>query len=201
MSKKWGATGAADHHPFEIGAGDRTQIARELRSNGIGSAVPAEFYGSLGESIASFKSGRELAKGSSPSSVRANLKAAITAALELNERLNKLDGNSRQLLGEVEGGEIATLQNVYLRKTIQALSEASRLAGEYPATGRLPDHQRLWLAVDVANAISTHLGVTPTTTKGGVFESVLTIVLGIATGAEVSSVHDLARQALKARQE
>lgn len=201
MSRRWGATGVSDHVSIEIDAKARTQIGLELRARGVTSQIPEDFYKSLGEAISSFNSGRELAKASKPAKVRANLQAAIDAALVLNDRLNDLDGNSRQLLGEVENGEASVLQNVYLRKIIQALSDASHLADEYPERGRLPEHERLWLAVEVANAISTHLGITPTTTKDGAFESVLTIVLEIATGNRVSSVHDLARHALKAKQE
>ena len=35
--------------------------------------------------------------------------------------------------------------------------------------------------------------------KRGVFESVLAIVLGVVTGKEVQSAHDLARKALKSK--
>jgi hypothetical protein len=137
MPRQWGATGVTDHISVEIDAKARTQIGLELRTKGVvTSEIPAAFYKSLGEAIGSFNSGRELAKASKPAKVRANLQAAIDAALELNKKLGDLDGNSRQLLGEVEDGKVSVLQDVYLWKIIQALNGASHLANEYPERGR-----------------------------------------------------------------
>jgi len=199
MPRQWGATGVTDFKPVDIDLNGREQIRSQLQSIDSTYKVPEDFYKSLGLAIARFNSGEALAAISSPAVVRKNLQAAIDAALALNERLNDLDGNSRQLLSSVDGGETSVLQDHHLWKIIRALSEADHLADEYPKKGRLPEHHRLWLAVDVANAIDVHVGAAPTTKVDGLFESILAIILEIATGHQVSSVHDLARRALKSR--
>lgn len=51
----------------------------------------------------------------------------------------------------------------------------------------------------VAHAIKTRLEVQPTTTRGGLFEDVLTTVMEAVERQERKSVRDLMRDALKAR--
>jgi hypothetical protein len=192
----------------------RKQIAKELGVKGV-KEIPEGFFIALGMAIGLYCSIREMAEATRPAKVRQNLKDALEATRILNDKLNNLDGNSRQLLDEIEGG--AQLQDVHLASIVRTLSEAVRLAKEYPTTrAGLHDHARLYLAKDVADAISEHLGRRATTTKEGVFESVLTIVLNLATTElasrrakkakkatkpkkqkEVSSVHALACRALK----
>ena len=201
MSRQWGATGIADVRPVKIDTARREQINLELQSKGLLSEAPTAFFEALSQAIGHFNAGREMAEFSKPANVRKNLQTALNAALELYGRLDDLDGNSCQLLAEVEYGGIATLQGAHLLKIIHALREASLLANEYPTKGRLREGHRLGLAMDVADAIDTHIGVKPTTTKEGIYESILTIVLEITTDKEVKSVHDLARKALKEKEQ
>lgn len=195
MKRRWGFTGAASGQPFEIAQDARTQVRLELHRFDI-TNVPDEFFEDLGAAVGLFRSIRDMAESRRPAKVRDNLKAAIEAAHTLNEKLNGLDGNSRYLIRV--GGCAVDLQDDHLWPIIQALGQAAILADEYPQSGRLPEDERLYLAVDVKNAIATHLGVEATSTKEGVFESILTVVLQIATGQQVNSVHELSRRALKA---
>jgi len=199
MSKTWGPTGIGNYKPVRLDEGRRQQIAYEIVSLGGAPEIPSAFFDALCVALGGYKSNREIANSSKPAQVRKNLKAALTAALELNGCLNNLDGNSRQLVSSVTSDGVSALQNRYLSPLIQGLRQAKHLSEQYPKKGRLPEFSRLWLAVDVADAIRRHLGLAPTTTRSGLFESVLTIILEVATGNEVNDVTALARKALKAQ--
>ena len=198
MSREWAATGVGTYVPVEIDKDTRRQVTLQLRT--VTTDLPAldQFFDVLGESVSRFRAHRNLADRSNPKIVRANIKKALKEVLRLNDSLNSLDGNSWQLIREqVEGG--LTVQTHHLQTIIYALTQAEQAAREYPNTGRLRDHARLFLAVDVADAMHTHLGLTPTSTKDGPFDAILAIVLGAATGKRVSSTHVLVRRALDAR--
>lgn len=197
MSKKWSASGAASFRSGEIDKDNRTQICSELQENGYKSEVPPAFFDALCDAIGLFNSERKLAENSKPSEMRKNLKAATDAARMLQHKLCDLDSNSKLLLIEVLGDEMSAPQEEYLSIVIDVLIKSADIAKEYPNKGRLVERSRVLLAAEVAYAIEKHLGEVPSTTKEGIFESVLTIVLRIATGKEVSSVHDLMRRALK----
>lgn len=199
MSRSWGPTGVGTFKPVPLDEGRRRQIGQEIFSVGGISAVPSEFFGALEDALGRYDANREIAESSKPSEVRKNLKAALSAALELNERLNQLDGNARQLVSNITPDGVAALQQQHLLPLIHVLSEAEHEAEQYPKKGRLPEYDRLWLAVDVADAIRRHLGRQPTTTRTGLFPSILAIVLEVATGSAVSEVDALARKALKAQ--
>ena len=196
-TRKWGSTGVNGFRPAEINDQQRDHLCLELRDHGVTEISP-KFFDALSLAIGHYLANGRLAEESKPGAVRANLKDAFDAAQLLNEKLNALDGNSRQLLGEV-GAEINELQNELLRRIVLSLNDALNLAHEYQHKGgRLFDHGRLWFAVDVGHAVEQHLKVKATSKVEGLYESVLTIALGIATGRDAASVHDLARRAIKA---
>ncbi len=196
MTRPYVPTGIVDFAPYKIDDQSREQIVLEVKNHGIESVTSA-FFDALGVTVASFNSSQAIAEASKPAKVRKNIRNAVDAALVLNDRLDDLDGNSRQLMTEVVDQGVHHLHN-NLDIIIRFLIEASNLANQYQKKGRLPDHARLFFAINVASAIKKHLEVAPTTTRGGVFESVLTIMLEIATGNEVNDVNDLVRRALKA---
>lgn len=199
MASKWGPTGVVNNRPYTMPASDRQQIELELHSNGIEIPDPEVFFCTLNKAIGFFHGQRDLAKDTKPKSVRKNLKTALDSALNLNEQLNALDGNSKFLLYDSANEGLRELQSTHLATIIKALHGALRKAEDYPMKGRLPEYHRLYLAVDVADAIKTHLGITPTATKEGLFESLLSLILEQATGETAVSVHDLARKALKSK--
>ena len=124
---------------------------------------------------------------------------AVKAADRLSHNLSSLDGNSQGLLDKTHKGGVTSLQIRHLAKIESALADAAKLAGEYPNVGNLVDVPRLCLAIDVAKAIEKHLLIRATSTKGGLYEAVLEIMLHIATGLKPKSVHSLSLRANKNR--
>ena len=157
---------------------------------------PDDFFGALADAIGRFESGKLLREKSRPAAVRENLRRAEAVALRLNDALNRLDGNSRQLLGETVPGGIRSLFS-HAKEIILPLKKALLLADEYPEGGALPDSGRYFLAADVKDAIETHLDVPAKSTKEGLFVAILDVVLGEATGKTVKAVHELARAVIK----
>lgn len=196
MTKDWGATGVIDYIPVALDPDTKEQIKRQLGPNAPRKAQLDAFLEAVQDAIRFYHAQRELSDQTKPAVVRANLEAALNAALELEARLQALDGNSRMLIREEFKEGISVLEDRHLGTIMNALKEAAHVADQYPKRGRLPDHARLWLAVDVADALQTHLEIRATSTKEGVFESLLAIILGAATGQAAESVHDLARRAL-----
>lgn len=194
LPRTWAPTGVTSLVPESLDKETRKQIETDLKSRNIKAAEC--FFDALSEAISFYKSNKELAEKSKSAAARENLEKAGKLALSLMEQLNKLDGNSCQLIGEVTSGGVLSLRN-NVGTIVCALRDAHHSADGYPKSGALPDSARLLLAVDIADAILTNLKSRPTTTKEGLFESVLTIVLATATGRKPEAVHELARRALK----
>ncbi len=211
--RQWGATGVRGRveqirpYVFEVSADAsitarlspdrRTQIELILKDRSIEGADPDGFFDALADAIGFFDLGKRLRGESLPAAVRKNLVHATDSALGLHDALNELDGNSRQLLGEVVQGGIHSLYD-NIKPVIRALQRALRLAGDYPqGGGDLPEPHRFFLAADVKDAIKTHLGIRATCTKKGLFVEVLDAVLEEATRKPVKAVHELARAVIK----
>lgn len=192
-SRKWGMNGVTALDKVTIDQNTCDQIRLQAKHHRI-SQVPEEFFGDLVDSIAQFNACCALKEASKPATVRKNLKEAIKAALILNDKLNRLDGNSRLLLDEA-GMPLGSLQHSELNSILTALSNAAKLAREY-GNARLNDAGRVILATGVARAIERHLGKKASATKEGLFESMLAITLKAATGVETKDVHDLACRAV-----
>lgn len=211
--RQWGATGVGGRveqirpYVFEVSADAsitarlspdaRTQIETILNGQSIAVPDTEGFFDALASAIGLFDWGKRLRGKSLPAAVRKNLRDATDAALGLQDALNELDGNSRQLLRETVPGGIRSLFG-HVREIILPLKGAVLLAKEYPPRGGdLPDPHRYFLAADVADAIETHLGIRATCTKNGLFVEVLEVVLEEATGKPVKTVHELARAVIK----
>ncbi len=211
--RQWGATGVRGRveqirpYVFEVSADAsitarlspdrRTQIEQFLKDRSIEVANPDSFFDALADAIGFFDLGKRLRGESLPAAVRKNLVHATDSALGLHDALNELDGNSRQLLGEVVQGGIHSLYD-NIKPVIRALQRTLRLAGDYPqGGGDIPEPHRFFLAADVKDAIKTHLGIRATCTKKGFFEEVLDAVLEEATRKPVKAVHELARAVIK----
>lgn len=193
--RDWGATGVETVRPFKFEEADRRAIEEVLRAKGV--AAESAFFEALERAIAGYRASRLIAEGSSPAATRKQLVEALNAAHRAEQLLARLGGNAASLLGEASGRAFPE----YLRQTeelVDALTDAQRLADEYPQRGRLKDDARLYLAVDVADAIYNHIGKRPTSTKGGLFAAVLERVLFAVFGSEPEHVHGLIDRALKA---
>lgn len=197
MTREWGASGVGKLDAVELSPDTREQIKQILDTQSIKVADLDGFLNALADAIAFFKAQVKMREESRPAAVRRNLKRAHDAALKLNDALNKLDGNARQLLARVPEGDIHSLyENV--GAAITALAKAQKLANEYPGQfgGNIPANHRIFLAADVADVIDSYLGIKPTTTKEGLFQAILEVVLEEATGREVKAVHALVRRTL-----
>lgn len=80
---------------------------------------------------------------------------------------------------------------------LSSLVGALELSSQYPDKGRLHDYPRMLLAVDLVHIVENYLEITATSTKSGLYESLLEMVLEFATGKRVNAVHELARKAIK----
>lgn len=198
--RPWSGQGVADYSPAFLSADDRQWIETTLNAMGI-HKVPGSFFLALREAIGMYWSHRAIASSSRPAAVRGELNKTLQAAEKLDALLENLDANSAALL-RAAGTQAIELQ-AGLAPILRALSNACSAAHEYPKAGRLPEADRLWLAVDVAKAFVNHLDTQPTATRDGPYEDVLTRVLKItidnypSSGERETNVHDLAQRAIK----
>jgi len=195
MTLNWGPSGVVDTEPFHLEEQTKAHIAQQLESAGKKSGLNS-FLQEIGHAITMYLAARELHESSRPAAIRKNLKSCLTAIDNLDQAMKALDGNSLRIF----------LQRAD-RKTLNAFSEGLPIlrrdfgnslahAQNYPRSGRLIDHARLLLAIDVGRGFQIHLEDRPTATKGGKYESILAIVLESATGVEPKKVHELACRAI-----
>ena len=159
------------------------------------------FVAALDEAAMAYRIAETLRDTSRAASVRAELAALRAAFLRLVDRVNGLGGLSRQLL-YTEGSATARDNMHAALDTLAAQIAAARArAAAMPAGGpQSRRFARLYLAIDVARAMRSHLQLEPTTTRGGLFEALLkTLLEALIPDTDDPSVRDLMRDALKAR--
>lgn len=197
MTETWGETGVGRHFKHKLSTSTKEHIKREIESQNKQPKYGYEkLFSDLEIAISQFKTQNELAELSSPGAVRNNLGKALNAALKLNEALNNLDGNSRQLLSQYKG--IRELQGTHLSAIIEDLAKAKTDSNKYPSRGRLPASRRIILVLQLDHILSTHIDCPLTTTKVSLFSNILTLVYEEATGrSEIKNVHELLRDAKK----
>ena len=201
-TREWGATGVTELPQFSITNETREQILKDFKRHNV-VKVPDTFFDVLRGAIASYLASIVLKKESRPAAIRKNLKAALDAAFRLNNKLNALDGNSRLLLDEA-GASIHALQSIHLQRILSALYRALASAKEYRTSGgALTDQGLDQLAVEVAGAIEEYSGKSATTTKYGLYHSILVTVLRAIPGyrSQKGTSQDLVIRALEARKE
>ena len=192
MTRQWGVSGVAD-----LGHGLSTSIKESIKKSvfdGHQTSCPEELFVALDSAAGFYRASAQIRAESLPAAVRHNLKLTLKASLRLSDRLNDLDGNSRQLLDEVtrhevdSNGSLIVIKN--LSSLINALSKACILAKQYPQKGDLPRDHRRWLARDIADALREHLKIdleadVKTGTKS-TFISILSLVFEeVATGEKI----------------
>ncbi len=192
MTRQWGASGVTD-----LGPGLSTRIKESIKKSvfdGHQTSCPEELFVALDSAAGFYRSCAQMRAESLPAAVRHNLKLTLKASLRLNDRLNDLDGNSRQLLDEVtrhevdSNGRLIVIKN--LSPLIIALNEAYNLAKQYPKKGNLPWVHRRWLARDIVDALREHLKIDPEAdVESGAkstFISILSVVFEeVATGEKI----------------
>ena len=112
-----------------------------------------------------------------PKQIRANLKRARQAALRLNDRINELDGNSRQLVEAVEPFGLTELYDA-VKRAAKIISAAEALANAYPKSrATIKDYPSLYLTTYLARAIHHFCGEEALSqTRDGLFHQVLLIL-------------------------
>lgn len=162
-----------------------------LKAHGV--APNSSFFKALGEAVGHYRTARAIKSCSRPAAVRRYLGRMVSTAEKLEKLAAEPDANTARILREA--GLPATEIEAAVNALLRPLEQARQKANHYPQQGRLPELDRLHLAVDVAKAFVTHLGITPAATHEGAYEETLVHVLAFATGDEPSDVHDLARRA------
>ena len=192
MTRQWGSSGIAD-----LGPGLSTRIKESIKKSvfdGHQTSCPEELFVALDSAAGFYRSCAQMRAESRPAVVRNNLKLTLEASLRLSNRLNDLDGNSLQLLGEVtrhevdSNGRLIVIAN--LSPLIIALREAHNLAKQYPQKGDLPRDHRRWLARDIADALREHLKIdleadVKTGTKSTFISILFDIFEEVATGEKI----------------
>ncbi len=125
MKRDRGATGVGVLGREVLKSGGREEIELHLRKHGVRNTDLNDYFLALDNAIKRFHVNKGLAKKSSPAAVRKNLKRALARALKLNDGLNELDGNSRQILKNTFRGGVNALY-ASLAQVIAGLAVKSR---------------------------------------------------------------------------
>ncbi len=195
MTRTWGPTGTFVPEDVELSSDTKEQINQLIRDHGRSVSDPDAFFDELDKALSQYKGFARFRQEGLPATVRKNLKKAAEVSMDLNAHINDLDGNSRQLLDEAAEGGLEGFRS-HLSGVVLALHEALRRAEEYPKSGRLPEHHRIFLAADVADTIRQFIHVPPVSTRGGLYVSILESVCTEAFGKEAPDVYGFARKAL-----
>ena len=189
-----GATGVTSLLEHVLNDDSWAQIKEILTGQRIEVADLKPFRDALGGAVGVYQAYRKLSEESRPGAMKDNLKSLLKVAQKLSDGLDKLDGNSRQILDRAAAEGLQAFRRD-ARDQVVTLNRALRSAAEYRERGRLDENERLFLAVEVAAAIKKHLDRKPTTTKQGLFEAVLSIVMTEAIGKKDPVVHSLVQRA------
>lgn len=197
----WWTMGVVELGPETLTESCSEQIDLDLKGRSVEISDRDAFYKALDLAIACFHAGRNVRGFSRPAAVRKSLKKIFDSVHKFGDNLESLNLTARGILDEsADGGLEAHFTRV--RKVIAAHKRALKVVDDHPISGgNLKDWDRIHLAVAVADAIETYSNVTATTTKDGLYMSLLEMVLADALRQEVKAVHGLAGKALKYRAE
>lgn len=181
---------------FVLTEGTKKQIQEDLKVRRLGGRCDWKNFFLTVESAISHYRFLDLNKNScSPAQIRKKLRAAITSAKALIEKFDTFDRNTMLF---IRFNRIDRLGLFYgsIHSAVLDLQKVLDSTDQFPKSGRLPCPHKITLAVDIATAMHNHLGVRPTTTKGGPFESTLEILLEAGGDRKVKAINDLARKAV-----
>ena len=190
INREWSPSGITEWEVFVLQDATKKHLTCTLESFGISVENNELFIQKIEQAVTNYHLMQKIASDSKPSSVRKNLLSAQKKALELNEKLNNLDANSRLLIEEISSKGI---QGVYsnLSEVIAVLGKALSAAHEYPKRGRLVEYDKLNLGLGIAGAIQSVLGLKPSCTKDGLLEQCYSIVYQDITGESFAGVHTM----------
>lgn len=198
MKNKFTRSGGANHKPFKLSEGDITQLEREIGSRldkKPDSQAWRVFIKSLEFSVSMYLSHEDLKHVSSPAITRENLKELEIIAHDLYQAIEALDTHSEDFIESHMGRGFSEIkrwqENLYF-----AVCQAGHDADELPKKGKLPQFERGVFAKEVVRHLYKLTGITPRTTKEGVYESVLGLALSYSKAGDGNAPHALLRKAI-----
>lgn len=199
MSRYWGGgTGIIEPVPYKLDKDSRVFIRNNLKSERkirLDDDQIGTLYLKIERAISLYLGAEKLRDSCKPAKIRSELAGALKTLHKMEDQLFDMNMNSKMLLSEASRKLSYELRAKYIDELHESLELALNLAEEYPKKGKLPQDHRMFLAEDLAR-VSQEIGVKPTTTKGGWYESLLSVVFEIVTGKTLSNPHELARSAL-----
>ena len=154
------------------------------------------FFSNLDDAVGILHAAVDVAKKSKPSDVRDELSEAQSAAINLQKKLVNLSVGARYWIGEGNCNALEKLREDCV-EALKILGSVGEYIGRSVSSGGSINYPTLHLAAYTADALRFHMGIKPTTTKGGLFERILEVVYEEATGKEHQSLHALVSRALK----
>jgi hypothetical protein len=179
---------------------DAWEQVQNIVKERLGRPPPPDFRAALDGALQVYQASAYLQERGSPKQVRYNLQRAIKAALNLNARLNDLDGNSRQLLGEVPGGDISQLY-ASLEKVVLALDAAERKAGEWSKTrAGVRDNGPANMAYYLAKGLRQYLQHEAVSTEQGLFAQLYAVLADLVNASSDGKAIRAALRAVRERE-
>ena len=188
---------SADLVPYELDESTRAQMETQLQS----AEVPAElfpgFLEAIRKAIQDYRSGQAAEQELRPAAIRESLKALEKKAHALERELEQAPDFILELLremGDFDAHDLLSGPMVELRSAVRASREH---ANQYQRRGRVRQLSREWLVLAVAQAVHRQLGIEPTSTRGGFYESILSLTFQAATGKEPENPHRQASEGVR----
>lgn len=186
----------ADFKPFTFKADDRTHLERELTARAIPAERHAGFIAAMEQAIALYKSGNiSDLSSASQGQTRDTLQRFSTTLEQMEVELKALDTVQGRVTLAAVGIDLEVLRDQFddFVKLTRGLDKAIGL----PVSDGSGDHTKFFLLKDVALAFPEHLQIDSSSTKGGLYEAVLEIVMKAATGFEYKAPNALAVEGRK----
>jgi hypothetical protein len=157
--REWGPTGVVPQgHTYQRLSNELWEQVQLVVKEKTSAQPPDAFRKSLDAALMAGQASQYLHGESTPKKTRANLAQALEAARALTAALEGLDGNSKSLLDEIEGGAFLGLINAAVRAQ-NLLTQVQTKASELPTTkAGIKDFAPRNLGYYLAWAIRWHIG-------------------------------------------
>lgn len=191
-----GATGVPRWIDWNLTRKQRVNLIEWLRDWKLERVDEKAFLEAVESCVRLYVQMKALAEETSAGAVRRNLKAATRVAAKLVLEVDRLDGNSQQLIRSLMFGGSVRPGAIEIYRILRA---AHQLAEDmFPRSGRRPEHERDGLAAQLADALELHTSAKPTPTRGMIFEELLRQAFGLI-GKHYEDLHTLAERVLERR--
>lgn len=193
-SREWGPTGISPPVANPVTLSDENwNEACEIFMCHTGRDAPPKLRAALNDASKLYQSvnqglqprtgagrNKHVSAPATPKQIRGNLKRAIEAQLRYIQRLNEIDGNSRQLIGEVKENGLAELFD-HARQDRSVLSAAEALSRDF-ATSRsgMIDYAARDMGFILARAVRRFAGEAKlTATRDGLYHQLLLLLFRV----------------------